>query len=906
MKRVLTLVLALLMVTGIFASCTKTPPATTDNPTPSGSTPSASESVTVPTPTPSDAPTVSESPSPSPSVSPEPQPEPLPSSASLLGTKHLPIIDSQGSIGCCTSEGVTYAQFTVAVSQYINNKDPNSAWDPSSGNPSYIFSPKYTYNFSGSGTDICYQVLRDNGCLPMSLSSFEKTAPAPDGSWGGSILTAEKSRGWDVGSPDLMLSALNYRITNYEEIEFTATNAGKLTTNEQGQQLLYKVKDAINRGNVVAVCGWSAYWQYDTIDPNGTGTLGKRGDSIIWNGYKNEDSTSDGNHCVALVGYDDDITFTRAGVTMKGAFLMMNSWGTGYYQDGFCWLAYDACNVESEFEIFNDPDFYDPCVALSPTTLKSVSPMKNNHEIRFTFTPVATEQEIEGQKCTVYTLSTAQGKYLSYNAKGEVSLIEKADESCHFAVLDSKQTDDYAGSKYLYAVNNGKSPLRYLAFKGTTAGASVELIASPETKKSCTCLKINESSANNDGVFMDMVNTVPTGRGNDRTGTLYRFSFLYWDEDVIVGPSQLSVEVQVSAADRSTLYMSLNRTDKNGVQDTFSPASMELRYRQHIVPETAEIKEGETLSFSGKLNPTEAEDGYFVFSYDTLCGFNSNLTYEDFLWGVTVRGSGVTIKRLRLLDEQGKELFCVVPDQTTGELQKGDVHSFVFDAGKELESYFGTGTYRLKNVGTGKILNLKTNNMIFEWFDGKKTSEERTAFSISYDKKGDFYTFTSYKGHVFDIHGTEIKDGTVVKMNAANNGRPAQKWAVTRTEEGYLRIALKADPTYCFGYDKDFCIKKSSDKNFLWVLEPIETATINLDVSHQGSEVTVKATAHKDYEGGILEVKVVKDGQVVTTIRKEAENKVMTDTVTLEKGTYLFTMIYNGQVVGTQTIYTVS
>ena len=136
MKRVLTLILALLMVTGIFASCTKTPPATTDGASASGS-PSASvgePSFSVSEDKKSETPT--------PSVSPEPEPEPLPSSSTLVGTKHLPVIDSQGSIGCCTSEGVTYAQFTVAVSQYINSKDPNSEWNPSSGNPSYIFSPK--------------------------------------------------------------------------------------------------------------------------------------------------------------------------------------------------------------------------------------------------------------------------------------------------------------------------------------------------------------------------------------------------------------------------------------------------------------------------------------------------------------------------------------------------------------------------------------------------------------------------------------------------------------------------------------------------------------------------------------------------------------------------------------------
>lgn len=901
MKRVLTLILALLMVTGIFASCTKTPPATTDGASASGS-PSASvgePSFSVSEDKKSETPT--------PSVSPEPEPEPLPSSSTLVGTKHMPVIDSQGSIGCCTSEGVTYAQFTIAISQYINSKDPGSEWNPSSGNPSYIFSPKFTYNYSGSGTDICYQVLKDNGCLPMSMSSFEKTPQAADGSWGGSILNAEKSRGWDVSVPDLMLAALNYRITNYEEIEFTSTNAGKLTTNEQGLALLHKVKDAVVRGNAVAICGWSSYWQTDVLSKDGLGSLGKRGDQIIWNGYKREDSTSDGNHCVAIVGYDDEITYTRAGVTLKGAFQVMNSWGTGYGQDGYIWLSYDACNLESEFDILNDPDFYDNCIALEPHRLKAATPLKNGGSIQLTFTPVATEQEVNGQKCTVYTISNEDGEFLSYNAKGELTLIKTADESCHFAVLDSKQSGDYSGTNYLYAVNNGNSPLRYLAFSGTSAGSGVSLIDKPESKKAYACLKIDDESADKTtGVFVDMINTVPSGTGYDRTGTLYRFSFTYWDEDIVVGPSRLSVEVHVSAVDRHNLYMELSRTDKNGVQDVFAPASMRLRYKESVVPETAEIKEGETLSFSGKLNPTEAEEGYFVFSYDTLCGFNSDFSYEDFLWGVTVRGSGVTIKGLRLLDEQGKELFAVKPDAAAGELQKGEIHSFIFDAGKELDTYFGTGTYRLKNVGTGKVLNLKTNNMIFEWFDGKKVNEERAAFDISYNEKGDYYTFTSYKGHVFDIHGTDVKDGAVVKMNAATDSRATQKWMVTRTAEGYLRITLKENSAFAFGYDKDFCIKQSEDKNFLWTLEPIETATISLELSQKGSEVTVKAKAPKEYEGGILEVKIVKDGQVVTAIQKEATNKVMTDTVTLEKGTYLFTMIYNGQVVGTQTIYTVS
>ena len=87
----------------------------------------------------------------------------LPPFTTLYGTKHLPIPDHQGSIGSCTSEGVTYTQFTVAVSQFIHATDPDTDWDPSSGNNKYIFSPKYTYNFAGPSTEYCYTVLKDHG-----------------------------------------------------------------------------------------------------------------------------------------------------------------------------------------------------------------------------------------------------------------------------------------------------------------------------------------------------------------------------------------------------------------------------------------------------------------------------------------------------------------------------------------------------------------------------------------------------------------------------------------------------------------------------------------------------------------------------------------------------------------------
>ncbi|MBQ7847689.1 MAG: hypothetical protein IJ344_05320 [Clostridia bacterium] len=264
------------------------------------------------------------------------------------------------------------------------------------------------------------------------------------------------------------------------------------------------------------------------------------------------------------------------------------------------------------------------------------------------------------------------------------------------------------------------------------------------------------------------------------------------------------------------------------------------------------------------------------------------------------------IKQLRLIDEQGKELFCVKPDAQAGELVKGEVHSFLFNAGEELDSYFGTGTYRLKNVGTGKTLSLASSNMLFSWFDGKKANEEKTAFSIQYDKATDSYTFKNFKDNVFDIFKTTVEDGVLVKMNAVNPARDTQTWTVTRTEDGYLRISLKNYPEYAFGYSKDFCISKTDKSdNFLWELEAIETAEINLDVKQTDGKVSVAATAHKEYESGAMQVKIVKDGAVVTTLEGTPEKNTFTVETTLEAGTYLFTLMYNGEEVGTQVIYTV-
>ncbi len=274
--------------------------------------------------------------------------ETLPSSATLVGSYSLPPIDNQGSVGSCASQSIAYTQFSNAVARYLNSLDSNSPFKPAEDDK-YCFSPKFTYTYSGAGTEWVYKILMDHGCLTLEDSGFHKIGTGSSLEANGKY--AKKSIKWDVEA-GLAQKALQYRVTDYEQIWFTnAPYSGKFTTSEVGKELLFKIKEAIASGNVVVTGGYPSRWQYGRIMH--MGELGNLGDTIITHSV----AEGSGGHQVTLVGYDDNITTKVDGVTLKGAFLMANSWGTTYQNDGYVWVAYDAINTVSEYEELNDEKF---------------------------------------------------------------------------------------------------------------------------------------------------------------------------------------------------------------------------------------------------------------------------------------------------------------------------------------------------------------------------------------------------------------------------------------------------------------------------------------------------------------------------------------------------------------------
>ena len=289
----------------------------------------------------------------------------LPSSYTLFGTKHLPPISNQGNIGTCSSSSITYMQFSNAVSRYIHSIDPDTDWNPSSGEAKYLFSPKFTYNFAGSGTAWVYNILIENGALTWDKSYFSTKS---DGSYDQEPVKLDiptQTTSWDVGV-GAMEDAMNYRLNNFEQIwvsgkddSYGVDGKVQVTNTEKGQALINKIKDAVIHGNVVVTGGLSSTWSggYQTNAVVANTKIAKRGDSVLYCG-RGEKS---GGHQICIVGYDDEIEADVTNVygektRLKGAFLIANSWGEGWQNDGYCWFMYDSINEVSEYDELNFSD----------------------------------------------------------------------------------------------------------------------------------------------------------------------------------------------------------------------------------------------------------------------------------------------------------------------------------------------------------------------------------------------------------------------------------------------------------------------------------------------------------------------------------------------------------------------
>ncbi|MGC9336442.1 MAG: C1 family peptidase [Anaerolineae bacterium] len=74
----------------------------------------------------------------------------------------------------------------------------------------------------------------------------------------------------------------------------------------------------------------------------------------IFDYYPNPDEA---NHCVSIVGWDDDVPHPNPSHSGTGAWIVKNSWGTGWGDNGYFYLTYDSGNAGEVILLrYKEPD----------------------------------------------------------------------------------------------------------------------------------------------------------------------------------------------------------------------------------------------------------------------------------------------------------------------------------------------------------------------------------------------------------------------------------------------------------------------------------------------------------------------------------------------------------------------
>ncbi len=584
----------------------------------------------------------------------------LPSYFSLVGTTHLPPVDNQGGIGSCASQSITHNQFSNAVSRYLHSINSSCNRCPRD-NASDCFSPKSTYNYAGAGTIWVYEVLEDHGALMVDETIFYKDEKGgsqkfKDGK------TIAQSASWCV-NPGEMETALSRRMKGYERIWFTqAPYKERLTTCKAGLKLLERIKKSVVDGNPVITGGYPARWVYAKIDT--CGNLGKMGEETVVAAAGN----SGGGHQVTIVGYDDDITCTFAGVTMKGALLIKNSYGEGWKNKGYTWMMYDSLNTASEYAELNNPALYSGPMYVTPANMSMFPPALTDKNQTLTLHKVSSVT-IAGKEYDSYSLfDKSVGQYVSYTKEKENRKVFLSDNASAWVFLpyedlknlpDYKEEyykEEYKDSYWLYAVDRDDTEggMRFLD-AGVSYSASGRSLQFAHGNGS----RYPEAKSFDVDAIGDCAETrlaISAGKGVqcERNWVLDQFAFTDWTKCVCLRRPDLYAKITITIDDREGFAVVMTRTDKNGNKETYLPAL----FRQSPHHPTY-CKKDEYLTFSGLVNEAP-ETGYFALSLEKLLELPEGTTADDYVFGMDVivkDGKTATIEDIALCKEDTTVIF---------------------------------------------------------------------------------------------------------------------------------------------------------------------------------------------------------------------------------------------------------
>lgn len=244
----------------------------------------------------------------------------LPVSVDNSLLRFFPPIRSQGGLGACASFASTYYQLSY-MTAFQRNLDIRNTSDNTNK-----YSPKWTYNMINGGSDSGsnfyqnYAILERHGAATWAEFPYDMDF-----------------RSWCLNAA-AWRNALGVRTKVTQYVYDADTDSG-----------LEQIKELLTDGYVLVFGTYISSWIFTTVKDDASTT---DDDTAVGKAVGYWLNGTDGSHAMTIVGYNDAIWTDVNGNGVidageKGAFRIANSWGTGWRESGFTWLAYDALRVPS-------------------------------------------------------------------------------------------------------------------------------------------------------------------------------------------------------------------------------------------------------------------------------------------------------------------------------------------------------------------------------------------------------------------------------------------------------------------------------------------------------------------------------------------------------------------------------